>query len=107
MKHKMRRLRVNTIYALCRWLERNHPLWYRQRLSWLLYTYFYTYGVGFYWKGSEVIWQWPWKRRYYNADRFMCVDCGGAFATLKEIDQFWVEYEDACRDKWSDVGGYE
>lgn len=58
------------------WLFRNH-----------LDVWIDKYGVTFYYKGDEVIWEWPHKRRlglkYYD------MNLNQHFPNLKEIDELW------------------
>ena len=61
-------------------------------------------GIMFWHNGDEVIWTWPWKRN--KKPKFISLlfsgngDFGDArFNSLKEIDEFWKEYERAVTEK--------
>jgi len=65
-------------------------------------------GIWFPYRGDEVLWTWPWRRREREGDNrgrapFISVgfsgngDFGDArFWTLKEMDKEWDGYFDAC-----------
>lgn len=67
-------------------------------------------GIWFPYKGDEVLWTWPWSRRERKGDNrgkapFISIGFSGngefgdaRFWTLKELDQSWEEYENACRE---------
>ena len=56
-------------------------------------------GVQFWYNGDEVIWLWPWKRRGYKYISILASGTGefgdATYNSLKEIDNFWAEYEEA------------
>ncbi len=51
-------------------------------------------GLWFPYKGDEVLWCWPWRRE--SGYRYISLMCEGGFNSLKDIDQFWIDYEKAC-----------
>lgn len=57
--------------------------------------------LSLYYKGDDIFWIWPWRRWYFikqynNHKKFMSLTSLGSFDTLKEIDDFWKEYYEAC-----------
>lgn len=47
-------------------------------------------GIGFYYKGDEVTWLWPWKRT--GKLRWLSTNFEAEFSSLKEIDLAWEDY---------------
>ena len=75
--------RIKQTYWLIKyWLFRHH-----------LDVYVDKSGIGFDYKGEEVVWLWPWKRK--SGGRFLGIDSFGVYEKLSEIDLFWEEYERA------------
>ncbi len=54
-----------------------------------------TAGLWFPYKGDEVLWCWPWCRE--SGYPFISLGCEGGFHSLKAMDQFWIDFEEACR----------
>src|ERR1044072_2435482 len=51
-------------------------------------------GIEFYRKGESIIYVWKSKRKPF---KYLSLDCGGGFHTLKEVDNFWKQYFEACQ----------
>lgn len=92
---------------LFRWCNTFHAP-RRQRWFWKLRLNYlmaqldsYGFGVTIWHQGNELIWLWPWKRKRFNCDGssavWYCVDLGVGFKSLHAIEQWWMEYEAACR----------
>lgn len=52
----------------------------------------FTLGPSFSYKGDELIWD-------RKKAHWISVCCEGTFKSLKEVDDFWKEYEEACSRK--------
>ena len=57
------------------------------RLRFLL-TYVDNFGIGFFRKGDEIIWLWPWRRSAISG-RYISLCLDSVFSSLAEIDAFW------------------
>lgn len=55
------------------------------------------WGVNFKWKGDDVIWVW-WHKRI-NGKRYMSLSFCATYDSLKEIDEDWDNYYEACDRK--------
>lgn len=57
------------------------------------------WGFWFYRKGDDICYVWPWVRhtRDLKGRRYISLCCNGYFDSLRELDQFWIEYEAACK----------
>ncbi|MEK6882233.1 MAG: hypothetical protein AABY22_21625 [Nanoarchaeota archaeon] len=59
-------------------------------------------GIWFFWKGDEVLWKWPWycknrKHKLVSLELSGTGEFGDAcYSSLKELDNAWNEYFDAC-----------
>ena len=74
----------------------------------VLFTSVDKHGIWFPYKGDEVLWTWPWRRREREGDNrgkapFISVGMSGngewgdaRYWTLKELDKDWDEYFAAC-----------
>lgn len=66
-----------------------------------------TLGFNLYYKGEEVFYVWPWKRQpFFNevnnrivSSKWISVCSEGYFSSLKEVDQFWVDFYMALSKK--------
>ena len=47
-------------------------------------------GIWFLYKGDEVLYTWPWRRK--SGYKFISLCCEGGFNSLKEMNNFWTEY---------------
>jgi len=57
---------------------------------------FTPWGILFYYKGDQVEWMYPWKRT--NMSRpYLSSAFGVTLKSLKELDDLWDGYEEACR----------
>jgi len=69
-----------------------------------LFSSFDKYGIEFPWKGDTIIWSWPWRHTDRKA-RFISMNFSGTgefgdacFNSLKDIDQEWEEFANACNN---------
>ena len=50
-------------------------------------------GLSFWYKGDDITYVWPWRRTQYRK-RWLNFTIGGTYNTLKQIDEFWNEYNE-------------
>lgn len=61
--------------------------------------YICNVGIGFPYKGDEVIvlWPWRWKFRRWKVYWLLSIDFESGFCSFAEIDKEWRDYFRACR----------
>jgi len=74
----------------------------------LCITRFTKDGIWFPYKGDEVLWRWWWDRNppqkvgnttylMPQQGKYVSLLCEGCFNSLKEMDEFWKEYEECIK----------
>lgn len=53
-------------------------------------------GIGFWYKGDEVILLWPWKRRDFRRP-WLSISFEGTYRSLPDLDREWERFFDAER----------
>lgn len=64
------------------------------KLSKHKYIYICRIGIGFSYKGDEVIWIYPWLRDKFN-DRFESISFMRSYKSLHDLDVEWEEFIEA------------
>jgi hypothetical protein len=96
IKRTKQLLRYWIIGGLIRTLSKQFPiLWWNYGLRWL-FGGFDRSGFYFFRKCDEVIWLWPWRRTRKEYKWLSVIGDGLETKSLKEIDDFWREFELAC-----------
>jgi hypothetical protein len=60
--------------------------------KWKIWSAFDKFGYSFMYKGDEIYWVWPWRRKSYKPDtKFISLLLNEDFESLKSIDDRWDE----------------
>lgn len=89
-------------------------LWRIYMNCWLLFYSpfiplgFDNIGFRFWWRGDDIWWTWPWKRK--GLPKYISLGFSGTgefgdarFHTLKEIDKMWYDFECDCLKKHEEI----